>query len=169
VATSRGLNRISPEGEITGAWTTAALWQAELQFIYPEDVIAPLPNHICRALAYDPSGEYLWIGTENGLARLDISPAAEPDIPLSGAVLYPNPVHRGRGDASLRIARISGTVDIRVYTPEGELVHEVSGVSEGEVAWDLLTLNGYRASSGIYLVVIESAQGRETRKVAVVR
>lgn len=168
-ATSRGLNRISPEGEITGAWTTAAMWQAELQFVYPDDVIAPLPNHICLALAYDPAGDFLWIGTDNGLARLDVSPSGAQRIPLSSAVLYPNPVHTGRGDDALRIARIGGTVDIRVYTAEGELVHEAYGVAEGETAWDLLTLNGYRASSGIYLVVIESAQGTEMRKVAVIR
>lgn len=168
-ATSRGLNRISSDGEITGAWTTAAIWQAELQFVHPDNVIAPLPNHVCRTLAYDAAGEFLWIGTESGLARLDVSPDAQPEIPLSGAVLYPNPVHAGRGDRALRISRISDPVDIRVYTAEGELVHEAAGVAEGEVAWDLLTLTGYRASSGIYLVVIESSRGREARKVAVIR
>ena len=168
-ATSRGLNRLSPEGEITGAWTTAEMWQSELQFVYPDDVIAPLPNHICRALAYDPAGDFLWIGTENGLARLDVAPSQGEQVPLSSAILYPNPVHAGRGDTVLRISRIGAPVDIKVYTPEGELVHEVSGVADGEIAWDLLTLGGYRVTSGIYLVVIESAQGKEMRKVAVVK
>ena len=88
---------------------------------------------------------------------------------MSEMILYPNPVYADRGDNALRIARVSGPVDIRVYNLEGELVHEASGVAEGEIAWDLLTINGYQASSGIYIVQAKGTGGTSMRKVAVIR
>jgi ligand-binding sensor domain-containing protein len=169
VATNRGLNLIDPDGTITAAYTTALEWQRNLQLIYPSDVISPLPDHSCSALAYDPSGGFIWIGTKNGLARFDANEPVEVVRPMSDMSLYPNPVHAARGDNALRIWGISGLVDIRVYNLEGELVHEVTGVAEREVAWDLLTINGYQASSGIYIVYVKGTGGTSMRKVAVIR
>ncbi len=169
VATNKGLNRIDPDGTITAAYTTALEWQEELQLIYPSDVISPLPDHSCTALAYDPSGGFIWIGTKNGLARFDANEPVEVTRPMADMILYPNPVHAARGDNALRIWGISGLVDIRVYNLEGELVHEVAGVAEGEVAWDLLTINGYQASAGIYVVQVKGTGGTSMRKVAVIR
>jgi hypothetical protein len=169
VATGNGLNVIDDEGAITGAYTTATLWLEDLQWIYPDDVISPLPNHSCKALAFDEARSFLWIGTDKGLARLDVSPDTGESLSLSDMILYPNPVHIGRGDTAMRISRISGRVDIKVYNLEGELVHEAMGVAEGEVAWDLLTINGYIAGSGIYIVRVSGNSGDEMRKVAVIR
>ncbi len=170
VATNKGMNRIEQDGTISAAYTTALKWQEDLNQIYhAEDVITPLPDHSCRALAYDASGGFLWIGTDNGLARFDVNEPVEENVPMSEMILYPNPVHASRGDNELRIARISGLVDIRVYNLEGELVHEVDGVTEGGVAWDILTLNGYQASSGIYIVHVKGTGGTSMRKVAVIR
>jgi hypothetical protein len=90
-------------------------------------------------------------------------------MPLSQMILYPNPVHGDRGDSELRIARISGPVAVYVYNLEGELVHEGRDVHEGEVAWDLLTLNGFKATSGIYLVRVTNGRHSEYRKIAVIK
>jgi hypothetical protein len=84
-------------------------------------------------------------------------------------ILYPNPIHISRGDRSLKISRISGEVSIRVYTTEGELVHEAEGVTDGAQAWDLLTLNGFKARSGIYLVKVAKGGQSEVRKIAIIR
>lgn len=169
VATNKGLNRIDPDGTISAAYTTAMEWQRELQLIYPPEVISPLPDHSCRVLAYDPSGGFIWIGTANGLARFDVNEPVEVVRPMSEMILYPNPVHAARGDNALRIARISGLVDIRVYNLEGGLVHEAARVSEDGIAWDLLTISGYQASSGIYIVQVKGTGGTSMRKVAVIR
>jgi hypothetical protein len=168
VATDGGLNRIDAEGTIA-AFTSAEHWESELQLIYSTNVIAPLPNHVCRALQYDPVDDVLWIGTDYGLVRLDVSPPAPEPILLSDLVLYPNPVNISRGDNALRIARISESVTVRIYTVEGELVHEASGLMDGDVAWDLLTINGFKARSGVYIVRIEASGASEMRKIAVVR
>ena len=50
-----------------------------------------------------------------------------------------------------------------------ELVHEIDGVAEGEDAWDLLTINGFAAQSGIYIVRVSGAGKTELRKVAIIR
>lgn len=167
VATESGLNRIASDGEIT-AFTTERQWR-EMQFIYPTSVISPLPAATCTALRYDQSTSTLWVGTTNGLASIDVSPTQQRRLPLSEVVLYPNPVHVARGDRDLRIWRISEPVDVRVYTIEGELVHEAGHVAEGGVVWDLLTLNGYSVRSGVYLVRISTGRFSEVRKVAVIR
>jgi len=165
VSTDQGLNRIDQSGNID-AFTTADAWRGDL---YPSSVIVPLPSASCGALYYDGAAEALWIGTANGLARLDVSPPVQQEIPLARMILYPNPVHISRGDQALRIARISGPVSIRVYTLEGELVHEVDGVEDGAVAWDLLTLNGFKARSGVYIVRVISGRSSEVRKIGIIR
>jgi hypothetical protein len=165
VGTDQGLNRIAPDGTID-AFTTFGAWRGDL---YPSSVISPLPAPSCAALQYDPDENVLWIGTTNGLARLDVTPERAAETPLSRMILYPNPVHVSRGDQELRISRISGAVSIRVYTSEGELVHQIDGVRDGEKAWDLLTLNGFTARSGIYIVKVIKDGRSETRKIAIIR
>jgi len=168
IATDGGLNMLDRDGNLE-AFTSLEHWRSELQFVYASDVVSPLPHHICQALQYDPVMDVLWIATQNGLARLDVSVPPPAPIALSELILYPNPVHISRGDAELRIGRVSGLVSIKVFTVTGELVHEVDDVGEGDVAWDLLTLNGFRARSGVYIVRIESEGVAEMRKVALIR
>ena len=165
VGTDLGLNKITPDGSIE-AFTSAGAWQGDL---YPSSIIAPLPSPVCAALQYDEANNILWIGTGNGLARFDVTPLRAPDIPLSRMILYPNPLHISRGDSSLKISRISGEVSVLVYSTEGELVHEAEGVVEGGEVWDLLTRNGFKARSGIYLVKISKGGESEVRKIAVIR
>jgi ligand-binding sensor domain-containing protein len=167
VATDGGLNKIDPDGGIA-AFTTFAAWRSDL---YPSSVISPLPAASCKALVYDHDDDVLWIGTDNGMARLDVSPPSRVETPLASLILYPNPVYVSRGDTELRIARISGPVSIKVYTIEGELVHDVSGVEDGGVAWDLypLTSDQFHARSGVYIVRVTSGKSSVVRKIAVVR
>ncbi len=156
------------EGNIE-AFTSLDHWRSELQLVYASDVISPLPHHVCKALQYDPVLDAMWIATQNGLVRLDVSPPPPEEIDLSELILYPNPVHISRGDEELRIGRVSGFVSIKVFTVTGELVHEAAGLEEGDVAWDLLTINGFKARSGVYIVRVESEGRSEIRKVALIR
>jgi ligand-binding sensor domain-containing protein len=165
VGTDRGLNKITPDKTIE-AFTTAEAWQADL---YSSSVISPLPSPVCAALQYSKEENVLWIGTGNGIASLDVAPARTVETPLSSLILYPNPIHISRGDEDLKISGISSDVSIRVYTLEGELVHMADRVGDGEQAWDLLTLNGFKARSGIYLVRITAGGRSETRKIAIIR
>lgn len=168
VATNQGLNKIGSDDEIE-TFTSEKEWKENLQYIYPSSVISPLPSSDCRVLCFDEVENVLWIGTIDGLARLNVSPPVQVEIPLSDMILYPNPLHISRGDMNLRIGKISDPVSIEVYSVEGELVHEARDVADGEIAWDLLTLNGYRVRSGVYIVRVSDGSRSEFRKVAVVR
>ncbi len=165
VGTEQGLNKITPEGAIE-AFTSPEAWKGDL---YPSSVISPLPSPHCATLACDRDAGVLWIGTPGGLARLDVTPRPEVRETLSRMILYPNPVHISRGDAEIKISRISNPVSIRVYTIEGQLVHSADGILDGERAWDLLTLNGFKARSGIYIVEVSDGRSTETRKIAIIR
>ena len=74
VGTEQGLNKITPDGAIE-AFTSAGAWKGDL---YPSSVISPLPSADLRG-ARSTIGPHnvLWIGTANGLARLDVTPARE--------------------------------------------------------------------------------------------
>jgi hypothetical protein len=165
VGTEQGLNKITPDGAIE-AFTSVEAWKGDL---YPSSIISPLPSGICGRLAYDRAAKVLWIGTANGLASFDVTPALEVKEPLSRLILYPNPIHISRGDGEVKISGISTPVSIRVYTIEGELVHSVDGIRDRERAWDLLTLNGFKARSGIYVVKVSDGRSIETRKIAIIR
>jgi hypothetical protein len=165
VGTEQGLNKITPDGAIE-AFTSAEAWKGDL---YPSSVVSPLPSPICGALACDRDARILWIGTANGLARLDVTPVPPVKESLSRMILYPNPVHISRGDSEIKISRISSPVSIRVYTIEGQLVHSADGVLDGGRAWDLLTLNGFKARSGVYVVKVSDGRSTETRKIAIIR
>ena len=152
VATNKGLSRIDPEDNVESITR-----------------VPPLSSTNCATLVYDAEENVLWIGTEDGLARLNLTPPTPEPIPLTQMILYPNPIHVSRGDNALRIGRISQPVSVWVYTVEGELVHEKSGVREGEEAWDLLTLNGFKARSGVYIVRVSDGTYSEMKKIALIK
>jgi len=169
VASDGGLDRIAPDNRVVETYTTARYRSEVLGDIYGDEVDSPMLSHHCTALRYDEVMNVLWIGTNRGLVRLDLSPPPKQTIPVSRVILYPNPLHISRGDEALMISNISGPVDIQVFNVNGELVHEAWGISDGEVAWDLLTKNGYRVRSGMYIVRVEGEAGTVTKKVAVIR
>ena len=169
VATSGGLNIVDQGGTVKGIYTTYDYWKANLQIKYPNSVISPLPNADCKSLAFDRVNDKMWIGTINGLAGVDVTISSVRKRALSKLFLYPNPVYPSRGDTGLKISGISESVDVEVYNIEGELVHEKRNVSDGEQIWDILTINGFKAVSGVYIVSIRNSDSSELRKVAVVR
>ncbi|HMA76089.1 MAG TPA: T9SS type A sorting domain-containing protein, partial [Candidatus Krumholzibacteriaceae bacterium] len=169
VATSAGLNIIDRDGEVKGIYTTYDYWRSNLQIKYPNSVISPLPDAYCKSLAFDRVNNKMWVGTGKGLACIDMGILSLEQRPLSELFLYPNPVNCYNGDDELRISGISGSVDVKIYNIEGELVHEKKNISDGEAIWDILTINGFKAVSGIYIVRVIGSNSSEIRKVAVVR
>ncbi len=171
VASEGGIDVIGPGGDVISRFTTYDYWKQNLEFVYPDasSVISYLPSAFCSTLTYVSQEDRLWIGTDNGLASVDVRITRGPSRALSDLILHPNPVFVSNQGYSLMVSGISSPVNVKVYNIEGELVHEKSGISDGEEVWDLLTMNGYKAVSGIYIVRVEGDSGVELRKVAVVR
>ncbi|MBD3178149.1 MAG: T9SS type A sorting domain-containing protein [Candidatus Latescibacteria bacterium] len=169
VASDNGLNVIGQDGAVVAAYTSFDRWNSTLSGLYPYSIISPLVSSVCNSICYDSSVDRVWVGTRNGLMGIDADISLFSGSVLTEAILYPNPVITGEGDSGVYISRIGDKVDIEVFNIEGELVHRQDNVGDGEEVWDLLTMNGFRAESGVYLVRISNEESYELRKVAVIR
>lgn len=121
----------------------------------------PLPDQAIRGLHVDNAGRRVLVATGTGaIARLDLSAARSPG---TGERLdpepYPNPWNPEE-DGPIRFATISPdqTVDLRIWTLGGELVHERLGL-RGEKNWNGRTLTNAFAEPGVYVVSAVSTGG----------
>jgi hypothetical protein len=176
VATRAGLNRVSHQDEnVIDAWSTAAEYQRTLsQLQYPFDVISPLVDSRCQALAIDRDDRILYVGTANGLSVFRYPEPPPPPSPLSQAYLYPNPAYGRLDHNRLFIEDVTEPVFVEVYNVEGELVHATpSGetLSAGDSIWDLTDQGGFLVASGVYFVRIISAAdgGAVVKPVSIIR
>ena len=66
--------------------------------------------------------------------------------------------------------RISDTLNIKITDIEGNLVYETTSEG-GTLLWDLTAFGRHKVASGVYLILIASEDGSETKvtKVMVVR
>lgn len=170
VATASGLNRIHRDDDTQiDAWSTAPEYQRSLAALrYPLSVISPLADANCRSLAIHPTRDEVYVGTLRGLSVFDYSPASAGAVNLSGAYVYPNPVVGRKGHDAVHIGAITSPVTVEVFTLEGELVQRRNNVSAGDVAWDLSTLNGFVAASGVYMLRITAGGKSIVRRVALI-
>lgn len=171
VASDLGVDRIArdDDGDIR-SYTTLRAWQEQLSAFFPSDVVAPLADAWCNALALHPTKNALYIATRHGISILDLSSFSVDDTDLSRVYLFPNPIRASRGHVALKIANHQGLVDVEVYSLEGELIHREENVDvSDEVVWDLTTAAGYLAASGIYLVRISANGGSVVKRVALIR
>jgi ligand-binding sensor domain-containing protein len=171
VATDLGLNRINfhDESDIL-SFTTAAVWQEQLSLFVPIDAVSPIVDARCNALALHPTQDRLYIATNGGLAILDLTSLEPQKTDLSKVYVFPNPIMANRGDGSLKIFNINSPVNVRIYSLEGELVHEAQNVSSSEdVIWDLKTNSGLLAASGVYIVHISDGSGTSVKRVALIQ
>ena len=170
VATDQGLNRIARD-DINDIQTflTPASFALLSGLRYPLDVISPLANADCRALAIHPTKDILYIGTFGGVSAYDFSAAAATPTDLSRVYVYPNPVYTSKGHAALKLGNLTGPVKVEIYNLEGELVDSRTVSADGDVAWDLTTRDGLLAGSGNYIVRIVGEHGSVQRSIALIR
>jgi len=188
VATVKGVNRLRLSERVSGqpplidTFTTVEIIRelnaaSRVGQIYdPRRALAPLPAAKANALAYDAARDRLYIGTSGGVAAVDVAVLSQTaSVPLSQAVLYPNPVRFDAGHTVVRLAHVGEPATITIYTLEGEEVCTVSDREDGDIVWTLgapscLESEGnFRAASGAYLVRITTAAGSTMRTLVVVR
>jgi ligand-binding sensor domain-containing protein len=199
IATTRGVNRIQLDAlagtGILGidAYSTRETI-AELNSANPaigrlyDPLIAvkPLPSASTISLAYDRPRRELLIGTERGLAIVDVTNVGiQPTTPVDKAFAFPNPLRVLDGHEVMYIGGINEDqhATVRIYNLEGELVFDrkdVKPLEPGKAptfaneAWDLKTLGStadgfFAATSGVYLVRIETSQGTKVTNITVIR
>lgn len=186
IATANGLNRIvlGDTSQVIDAFTTrekiAELNESIVGAYLLENTLAPLPAPKVGALSYDESRGLLHIGTEGGLATVDVDVVERGGgVPVGQAVVYPNPVRVfGDDDPNGRIfvGNVTTPATVTVYNLEGEIVSVNQLMDLGQVAWNLqifVTNKGittaFDATSGVYLVRIESEDGVTVTPLVVIR
>ncbi|GAB3046467.1 two-component regulator propeller domain-containing protein [Spirosoma pulveris] len=159
LGTRSGLYQVAPDGsQLLNTFTAAN---------------SPLPNNTVQALAIEPiSGKvYIETGTTDrptGLVSYQ-STATEPASALSNLTIFPNPV-RPDFTGTVGINGLTDNATVKILDAGGQLVYETRSQG-GTATWGLRDYRGRMAQTGIYLVVVVSADGSEglAGKLAVIR
>ncbi|MVM39942.1 T9SS type A sorting domain-containing protein [Spirosoma sp. HMF3257] len=134
---------------------------------------SPLPNNIVQAVAIEPTSGKVFIetgasGSLNGLVSYQ-GPATEPAELLTSLTIFPNPV-RPDFTGTVGINGLTENAAVKILDAGGQLVYETKSQG-GTASWNLRDYRGRQVQTGIYLVVVVTADGSEglRGKLAVVR
>ncbi|SOD88019.1 Por secretion system C-terminal sorting domain-containing protein [Spirosoma fluviale] len=159
LGTRSGLYHVAPDGsQLLNTFTAAN---------------SPLPNNMVQALAIEPISGKVFIETgtadrPNGLVSYQ-GTATEPASALSNLTIFPNPV-RPDFTGTVGINGLTDNATVKILDAGGQLVYETRSQG-GTATWSLRDYRGRMAQTGIYLVVVVSADGSEglAGKLAVIR
>ena len=159
IGTRNGLYHVAPDG-------------SQLLDTFTADN-SPLPTNSIQTLAIEPTTGTVFIqtGTPNQTSGLVSyrGPATEPADALSKLTIFPNPV-RPDFTGTVGINGLTDNATVKILDAGGQLVYETRSQG-GTATWNLLDYRGRMAQTGIYLVVVVTADGTEglAGKLAVVR
>ena len=131
---------------------------------------SPLPSNTIYSVAINHESGEVMIGTDLGLVSYmsDASAPAE-DLSESTLQIYPNPL-RPEHQGMVTIKGLTADADVKIITVGGQVV--AAGTSLGGTwQWDGCTFAGKPVGSGIYYVVVSTADGNSaiSGKILVVR
>ena len=154
IGTSNGLYQVAADGtQLVNTFTASN---------------SPLPVSAIDVLAVEPVSGNVFIKTSKGITTYR-GAATEPAEQLSKAVIFPNPV-RPDFTGTVGIRGLTDNVTVKIFDAGGQLVYETRSQG-GTATWDLRDYRGRSAQTGIYLVVVVTADGLEglAGKLVVVR
>ena len=131
---------------------------------------SPLVSEFVTCFAFDEKYGYVFIGTTNGLSRLE-TPYTRPAADLAQVHGYPNPFIL-TASAWFYIENLADHSSLRIFTPEGLLVRHIpqNKILGSRVAWDGRNDHGEYVASGVYIFLITTEDGlSKTGKIAVLR
>ena len=129
---------------------------------------SPLPDNDIRALAIEPVSGRVFIQTGHGIVSYRGS-ATEPAETLNSITISPNPV-RPDFSGTVGINGLTDNATVKVLDAGGQLVYETRSQG-GTATWNLRDYRNRPAQTGVYLIVVVTADGTEglAGKLAVVR
>lgn len=123
-----------------------------------------------RGLAIDPSTGTLYCATARGLCSVTTDAVTVPNsLDESNIKVYPNPVTPDY-TGMITIEGLTIGADLKITTSTGYIVHE-GRTQSALYQWDGLDKHGNRCASGVYNVLISTADGSEgcVAKIAMVK
>jgi hypothetical protein len=159
IGTQTGLYYVAPDGsQLLDSFTASN---------------SPLPGNTVQALAVEPVSGRVFVqtstaGRANGLVSYR-GPATEPAEQLSNLTIFPNPV-RPDFTGTVGINGLSDNATVKILDAGGLLVYETRSQG-GTATWNLRDYRNRPAQTGVYLVVVVTADGVQglAGKLAVVR
>jgi ligand-binding sensor domain-containing protein len=154
IGTSNGLYQVSADGsQLVNTFTAGN---------------SPLPANAIDALAIEPVRGDVFVKTNKGIITYR-GAATEPAEQLNKVVIFPNPV-RPDFTGTVGIRGLTDNATVKILDAGGQLVYETRSQG-GTATWDLHDYRGRSAQTGVYLVVVVTADGLEglAGKLAVVR
>lgn len=139
-----------------GVYLVSANGQEILHHFTSEN--SPLLSDNVTSIAIHPRTGEVMMGTDGGLVSYQ-SDATIPSENLTEATvkIYPNPV-RPEYHGDVTIKGLTADADIKIVTSGGQLVAAGTSVG-GTWQWDGRTFNGGYAGSGVYYVLMATADG----------
>jgi streptogramin lyase len=129
---------------------------------------SPLPSDNVQDIAIDDLSGRVYFATINGLVAFDGSSTAPRDD-LENVYAFPNPVRPGF-TGNVTIDGLTSNANVKITDIEGNLVFETTSEG-GSVLWDTSAFGQYKVASGVYMVLITTADAFETKvsKIMIVR
>ncbi|MEM6684539.1 MAG: two-component regulator propeller domain-containing protein [Bacteroidota bacterium] len=129
---------------------------------------SPLPTNTVNNIEIDDETGRVYIATTKGLLSFQ-GTATGPKENLDNVYAYPNPVRPGFS-GNLTLTGLIDNANVKITDIEGNLVFEAT-TEGGTLLWDLTAFGRHKVASGVYLILIASEDGSETKvtKVMVVR
>ncbi|WP_410877972.1 two-component regulator propeller domain-containing protein [Myroides sp. DW712] len=129
---------------------------------------SPLPSNTINDIATDPLSGEVFFATDLGVVSF-MADTSEGQDTNSSFYAYPNPV-RPEYLGEVRIVGLMDRSVVKITDIEGNLVFETTS-NGGTVVWDTHALNGKRVASGVYLMMVSSADQGNTKvkKLMIIR
>ena len=148
VGTDAGLTQIGADGEIAITLTTFN---------------SGLINNRVNSLRFNGDTGELWIGTLDGLARLQVISTSNGGG-VVGSHPFPNPFDPREGAGTMTITGMPLGATVRIFALDGTLVREIPGEPGlGTATWNGLNASGFLMASGIYFFLAEDDAGNRVR------
>lgn len=119
----------------------------------------PLLSDAIYDIAINPTSGEVMIGTDAGLCSYmsDATPAAE-SLDKNAVRVYPNPV-RPEYSGNVTVTGLTASADVKVVSTGGQVV--AAGTSNGGTfTWDCCGRGGFRVSTGVYYIMVSTADGK---------
>lgn len=129
---------------------------------------SPIPSNNILDIAINHSTGEVYFATESGVVSF-MSTATNFGLEINDVNVFPNPVRPGF-EGLITVDGLAYDTDVKITDMGGNLVFETTSEG-GRAVWDGLTLNGEKASHGMYLIFCSNPDGSATQvaKVAVLR
>lgn len=129
---------------------------------------SPLPSNIVSDIEVDPKTGTVYFATDKGVVSYR-SDAVDVGDGFGDVYAYPNPVRPGF-NGKVVIKGLPNDADVRITDIVGNLIYKTKAAG-GTAEWDTKNLHGKSVASGIYLVLMSTSDGLQTKqtKIAIVR